>query len=86
MKKLIAALAVAATALMATVTVATEASAVTVQPRVAQSPNGYWNYFGHFDTSDECNSFGQNGVNDGAWPKYECDWNWGEYDLYVWVN
>lgn len=63
------------------------ATSAVARPNTTMSPND-WDYFGHFDTSDECNAFGQNGQNDGAWPSYECDFDWfdWDYDLYVWVS
>lgn len=87
MKKTFVAVAAIAAALAGTVATAGAATAAPVHTAVAQSPLG-WDYFGHFDTSDECNSFGQNGQNQGAWPRYECDFDWidWDYDLYVWVN
>ncbi|MEV6603283.1 hypothetical protein [Kutzneria sp. NPDC051319] len=88
MRKTLMAVAVVAAALTSTVTMSATASAAPTHSAAAQSPLGYWDYFGHFDTSDQCNSFGQNGVNQGTWPQYECDFDWidWDYDLYVWIN
>jgi hypothetical protein len=39
-------------------------------------------YYGTFDTYAQCDAFGRSGLGE-EWSSYDCDWFFGDYDLYV---